>query len=297
MIKLFYFISFLAYPVFIQAQNVGIGTTSPVTKLNIVGTASNPAVPGTTSTALFRIGTAANEGVDFGKMGTSPYASWMQSGFNASTNDPLSLQPLGGNVGIGTTAPAYQLQLNSPIATTSYMVITNTTTGSSGTDGLLLGISGINASLKNFENGNLILGTNNLDILGISPLNNGTVIIGNGSGATVSATGYKLNVHGRIVCTEVMVKDIASWPDYVFGPGYPLLPLMDVKKYIALNKHLPNLPNAATVEKNGLLLADMQKRLIEKVEELTLYILQQEEKMTSLQDEINSVKKQLLKVH
>jgi hypothetical protein len=144
-------------------------------------------------------------------------------------------------------------------------------------------------------NARLVFGTNSMDILGISPLNNGTVVIGNGSGVMAAATGYKLNVQGRIVCTEVMVKDVASWPDYVFDKRYKLMPLNKLKKYINDNNHLPNVPRAATIEKSGLQIAEMQKKMMEKIEELTLYILQQDEKIKLQQEEINSINKQINK--
>lgn len=102
--------SFFCY-YFTVAQNVGIGTTAPVTKLNIMGAKSDAAIPGNTSSALFRIGVSANEGIDFGKMGSSPYSGWMQAGISGITADPLSIQPLGGNVGIGTVSPTEKLHL------------------------------------------------------------------------------------------------------------------------------------------------------------------------------------------
>jgi len=160
------------------------------------------------------------------------------------------------------------------------------------TTGTFAGLARIYAAGTNAR---LVFGTNSMDIMGISPTNGGQVIIGNGAGATTAASGYKLNVHGKIVCTEVMVKDIASWPDYVFSPSYNLMPLQLVRKYIEENKHLPNLESAATVEKEGLQLAGMQKKLVEKIEELTLYILQQDEKLRSQQDEINAIKKLIAK--
>ncbi len=102
----------LFFPVLAAAQNVGIGTTAPVTKLNIIANANTPAVPGTASAGIFRIGVSANEGIDFGKMGSSPFSGWVQAGFDGTTPDPLSLQPVGGNVGIGTLLPAAKLQIN-----------------------------------------------------------------------------------------------------------------------------------------------------------------------------------------
>jgi uncharacterized protein (TIGR02145 family) len=98
---------FLAITITSIAQNVGIGTTTPTSRLTIVGIASNPTIPGTSSTGVLRVGTenSNNEGIDFGKSGTIPFSGWIQSGFNGTTADPLSLQPLGGRVGIGVLSP------------------------------------------------------------------------------------------------------------------------------------------------------------------------------------------------
>lgn len=85
------------------AQNVGIVTTTPVTKLNIVGGSNDPAIPGLTSTGIFRIGVTAEEGIDFGKLSSSPYSAWMLAEYSGNTH--ISLQPLDGGVGVGTTAP------------------------------------------------------------------------------------------------------------------------------------------------------------------------------------------------
>jgi hypothetical protein len=105
----------ISFPIIVFAQNVGIGTTAPVTKLNIAGGGSSPAIPGATSTALFRIGIGTAEGIDFGKMGSSPFSAWMQAGLNGAVPDPLSLQPIGGNVGIGTISPAEKLDVSGNI--------------------------------------------------------------------------------------------------------------------------------------------------------------------------------------
>lgn len=95
---------------------------------------------------------------------------------------------------------------------------------------------------------------------------------------------YKLAVNGRIVCEELKVKLSQNWPDYVFHEDYKLMPLSEVQKFINTNKHLPNIPSAATVEKEGIFVGDMQKKLMEKVEELTLYIL-------DLQKQVDELKK------
>jgi uncharacterized protein (TIGR02145 family) len=98
---------FLAITIASMAQNVGIGTTAPASKLTILGTASNPTIPGTSSTGVLRVGRADSptEGIDFGKSEVTPFSGWIQSGFNGNTSDPLSLQPLGGRVGIGVLSP------------------------------------------------------------------------------------------------------------------------------------------------------------------------------------------------
>lgn len=88
-----------------EAQNVGIGIINPPAKLTVVGNLSVPLIPGTVSNGIFRVGFSNNEGIDFGKMEIAPYAGWVQSGFDGTTADPLSLQPVGGIVGIGTTSP------------------------------------------------------------------------------------------------------------------------------------------------------------------------------------------------
>lgn len=97
----------LGFTISSMAQNIGIGTTTPKSKLTILGTASNPTIPGTSSTGVLRVGRADanNEGIDFGKSAEDPYSGWVQSGFDGTNPDPLSLQPLGGRVGIGVLSP------------------------------------------------------------------------------------------------------------------------------------------------------------------------------------------------
>ncbi|WP_217607269.1 hypothetical protein [Chitinophaga sp. GbtcB8] len=94
-----------------------------------------------------------------------------------------------------------------------------------------------------------------------------------GIGAT-DTKGYKLAVNGSAIFTKVKVEPFAGWPDYVFGEDYALPSLAVVEKYINEHKHLPGIPTAAAVKKDGLDLGEMNKQLLQKVEELTLYIIQ-----------------------
>lgn len=119
---------------------------------------------------------------------------------------------------------------------------------------------------------------------------NGTQLIG--GTADRIATGYSLSVDGKIIAEEVKVQLSASWPDYVFAKDYKLLPLDELEQSINKNKHLPNIPSAAEVEKDGISLGDMNKRLMEKVEELTLYIIDLNKKNNALAEKIEKLEAQ-----
>jgi|GEM_PF-1440978 len=105
-------------------------------------------------------------------------------------------------------------------------------------------------------------------------------------GTTDGATGYKLSVNGKIICTEARVQAIANWPDYVFEENYALMSLEDLETFLATEKHLPGIPSAdELIEAEGFDLGDMHKMTIEKVEELTLYIIAQNKRLL-VQDEL-----------
>ncbi len=81
-------------------------------------------------------------------------------------------------------------------------------------------------------------------------------------------------------------------PDYVFYKDYDLKTLNEVENYITKEGHLPNIPSAKEMEANGLLLKEMNLKLLEKIEELTLYTINQEKRINSLEQENNELKKQ-----
>ena len=101
-------------------------------------------------------------------------------------------------------------------------------------------------------------------------------------GAQVPAVGYKLSVDGKIICEELRVEDSDDWPDYVFESDYDLMPLSEVDSYIKKEGHLPNIPAAKIIEAEGFDAGDMVKRLLEKIEELTLHTIQQQEQIDQL---------------
>lgn len=118
---------------------------------------------------------------------------------------------------------------------------------------------------------------------------NGIVGIGINSPANLPA-GYLLAVDGKGIFEELKVELSGSWPDYVFEEAYEMRSVDELKDYIQQEGHLPNIPSAVEVEENGLLLGDMQTKMMEKIEELTLYIIQQNEQMKRLQDQIDLLK-------
>jgi hypothetical protein len=100
----------------------------------------------------------------------------------------------------------------------------------------------------------------------------------------------KLAVNGDIFSKKVKVTQ-SGWPDYVFYPGYRLRSLSEVEKYIQQQQHLPDVPSAAQVEKDGIDLGDNQVTLLRKIEELTLYVIAQEKRLKSLEDQLRQLKK------
>jgi hypothetical protein len=93
---------------------------------------------------------------------------------------------------------------------------------------------------------------------------------------TTSMGTNKLAVAGGIIGESVTVKLNGYWPDYVFKPTYQLRPLTEVKEYIDQNRHLPEIPSAEEIAKEGLNLGEMNKLLMKKVEELTLYLIEKD---------------------
>src|SRR5690554_7225363 len=88
----------------------------------------------------------------------------------------------------------------------------------------------------------------------------------------------QLNNDGLLRAREIKV-DLDAWPDYVFKKDYPLMPLNEVKAFIVANGHLPNVPTAKEIETDGVNLGEAAKTSMEKIEELTLYVIDLDEKL------------------
>lgn len=129
----------------------------------------------------------------------------------------------------------------------------------------------------------LYLITNDLERMVITPT--GKVGIGTTPPAG-DVGGYRLYVNDGIATRDVLVK-LGAWPDYVFGADYDLMPMPELRGFLQANRHLPGIPSAAEVdEKGGVEVGDLQKRMLEVVEQQALYILQLEERMALLEQRL-----------
>ncbi|MXN92145.1 hypothetical protein GR160_13000 [Flavobacterium sp. Sd200] len=129
---------------------------------------------------------------------------------------------------------------------------------------------------------------------------NGKVGIGLGTaafpttGGSINVAAYKLIVNGGILAKEVRVA--TTWADYVFEDNYKLPTLPEVEQYINENGHLPNVPSAKQIEEDGIEVGEMAKIQQEKIEELTLYAIQQQKQLEKQQKEIDELKALVLKL-
>ena len=197
-----------------------------------------------------------------------------------------------GNVGIGTTAPQATLDIFA---------------GSGGLPSILLHNSGSgwDSSLK-------LMNNDNLDSLGAGAPYRHQIAAGGGESISLVVNGtdnaldidasgkvgigttspqYPLSVNGTIGASEIIVS--SSGADYVFRPDYPLAPLSEVAAFINENHHLPGIPSAAEEEKSGVSLGDMQAKLLAKIEELTLHMIEAERANQELRQRVAGLERQL----
>jgi hypothetical protein len=104
-------------------------------------------------------------------------------------------------------------------------------------------------------------------------------------GTTVIPAGVRLAVDGKVLCEEMEVQLSGDWPDFVFEDEYELMPLEELEQSVAANKHLPGIPSAAEVAKEGVNVGEMQTKLLHKVEELTLYMIEMNKEVEAVRAE------------
>nr|WP_298925355.1 hypothetical protein [uncultured Allomuricauda sp.] len=257
---------------FYNTGNVGIGTNNPNFNLDIAGSLN--------ATSIFLNGSAIEGPV------------WSLNGNDSFYNT--------GNVGIGTNTPNFTLDVNGSLNATSIFL------NGSAIEGPVWSLNGNDTF---YNTGNVGIGTNTPNFtLDVDGSLNATSIFLNGSAvqssqwtttgndvsyssgnvgigiATVPA-GYSLAVVGSIITEGVTVKlQSDGWPDFVFEKDYLLPSLKSIENYIQKNGHLPNIPSASEIGKNGIHLGEMDAKLLQKIEELTLYTIQQQKEIDSLKN-------------
>jgi hypothetical protein len=203
---------------------------------------------------------------------------------NSSGVEYMSFNANSGNIGINNTAPTSKLHVQ-----LGNIQITNSQTAPDITKtGLTLGSLGTSTAAATdyswiqSSSGPLLL--NPMSGNTLTTQTNNYVAIGYSANRSVSpGVGYNLLVAGKIMCEElkIKIKTAANWPDYVFASDYKLMSVDSLQNYISQNLHLPNVPSAKEVEENGIMAGEMNGILLKKVEELTLYMIEQNKNISN----------------
>ena len=315
----FLLVAVACFPVSLFAQsntfpdsgNVGVGTTTPDQKLHVhsaqgsflLMSGLSPAIlfsPNETSSLYVpALGLATNNTGHIlssatigdlsmrGNIGKSILFGSLQSG---STNGQEHMRITHqGRVGIGTTSPLSELHVNGVIR--SELDYQNKS--------VKLGSAQGRVKLKNNAAGDTSFKTalaasaptvNELYINFNGGFTNGTRVMGEGLivddqvaiGGSDFRAGYSLAVKGKILTDEVKVRAYNNWPDYVFEESYNLSSLPALEKEIIKNGHLPGIPSAEEVAVNGYEMSQLNAKLLEKIEEITLHLIELNKKVQQL---------------
>jgi hypothetical protein len=106
---------------------------------------------------------------------------------------------------------------------------------------------------------------------------------GNVGIGTINPGTYKLAVEGTIGARKVKVTSVNPWPDFVFGDNYKLLTIPEMEKYVQQHRHLPEIPSAKEVALEGIELGEMNRKLLQKIEEQALYIIELNKRLSKLE--------------
>jgi hypothetical protein len=195
-----------------------------------------------------------------------------------------------GNLGIGTLAPSQPLQVKGNIAIEGEVSsllfgmnypTTSANMGQWGIEYVELSSTELSSGLNFWKPS----GSNGFGNYFLFLKDDGN--IGIGTNLANNPNGYRLAVNGKIGAKEVVVETNSStwWPDYVFDNSHKLMDLDSLHSYVTINKHLPEIPDASEISSKGINLGEMDALLLKKIEELTLYVIKQNEDIQQLKKE------------
>ncbi|MBQ0733608.1 hypothetical protein [Aquimarina celericrescens] len=177
-------------------------------------------------------------------------------------------------VGIGTEEPNAMLEVNKiPFSYTEWLLRL-----SEDTHDLTFKKRGESFEIRSSKDGTIGIVNSNLFIT------SNQLQIGKGLYYSLDES-FVLGVNGKTITEEVHVQPVAAWPDYVFENDYDLISLPELEEYVKENKHLPEIPTAEEVSgETGFALGEMNTKLLKKVEELTLYVIQLHKRIEELEN-------------